>query len=192
MLVLASRSPQRREILEQLGVEFRVEPADVEEVASGPPDWLVLENAGRKASAVSGGEREAVLGADTAVALGERVYGKPESAEEAGTFLRELSGREHEVHGGVVLRMADGAERTAHAVTKVCFRPLDDSTSTRTLRPASGASARAATRSRVVARASSTGSRATTSTSSACRYRPSWPSRRSCSAERCARNTRHD
>ena len=54
MLVLASRSPRRRAILEQLGVEFRVEPPDVEELTEGDPRELVLENARRKAAAVEG------------------------------------------------------------------------------------------------------------------------------------------
>ena len=68
-LVLASRSPQRRALLEQLGVEFRVEPADVEELREGDPREVVLENALRKARAVDGAR---VLGADTEVVLGRR------------------------------------------------------------------------------------------------------------------------
>ena len=64
--VLASRSPQRRAILEQLGVAFRVEPADVEELTEGDPVAVAIENARRKAAAVEG---ELVLGVDTLVAL---------------------------------------------------------------------------------------------------------------------------
>ncbi len=128
MLVLASRSPQRKAILEQLGIAFRVEPSDVDEVVAGPPDFLVVENAGRKSRAVEAGGSETVLGADTAVAIGGRPLGKPGSESEAEEFLRLLSGKEHEVHGGVVVRLPGGAERTGHAVTRVQFRDLDDGT----------------------------------------------------------------
>ena len=122
MLVLASRSPQRKRILEQLGIEFRVEPADVEEVTEGDPEVVVIENATRKAAAVEGG---LVLGADTEVFLNDRVFGKAGTEEEAEAHLRELSGRTHEVWGGLALR--EGGElRSAHAVTAVTFAPLSD------------------------------------------------------------------
>jgi septum formation protein len=120
-LTLASRSPQRRAILEQLGVPFRVEPADVEEAADGDPRALVLENARRKARAVSGSR---VLGVDTAVVLDGRVFGKPGDEAEAETFLRRLSGRTHEVLSGVVLREGS-AERRDVALTRVRFRLLE-------------------------------------------------------------------
>jgi septum formation protein len=94
----------------------------VEELTEGEPRVLVLENARRKARAVEGAR---VLGADTAVVLGERVFGKPADARDAEAFLRALSGREHLVHSGVVLREG-GAEREAHTVTRVRFRELDD------------------------------------------------------------------
>ena len=123
MLILASRSPQRRAILEQLGLEFRVEAPDADELTEGDPRSLVIENARRKARAVDGG---LVLGADTAVALDGEVFGKPATPSEANTFLQRLSGRDHEVHGGLCLRES-GEERTAHAVTRVRFRPLDRS-----------------------------------------------------------------
>jgi septum formation protein len=121
-VILASRSPQRKAILEQLGVEFRVEAPDVEELSSGEPRRLVLENALRKARAVSG---ERVLGVDTAVVLDGRAFGKPRDAEEAETFLRRLSGRWHEVMSGIALRESSGAERSDVAVTRVHFRQLE-------------------------------------------------------------------
>jgi septum formation protein len=124
MLVLASRSPRRRAILEQLGVEFRVEPPEVEELSEGEPRTLVLENALRKARAVEG---ERVLGVDTAVVLDGRALGKPRDAAEAERFLRELSGREHEVMSGIALRDAAGV-RSDVAVTLVRFRELDERT----------------------------------------------------------------
>jgi septum formation protein len=123
-LILASRSPQRRAILEQLGVEFRVEAPEVEEVARGDPRAVVRENALRKARAIAArGER--VLGSDTAVVLDGRVLGKPADEAEAETFLRRLSGRTHEVMSGIALREPDGRERTDVAVTRVRFRRLE-------------------------------------------------------------------
>ena len=122
MLVLASRSPQRKQILEQLGIEFRVEPADVEELTDGDPREVVIENAVRKARAAEG---ELVLGADTEVFLDGRVFGKAETENQAEAFLRDLSGRTHEVWGGIALRQGDGLQ-TAHAVTKVRFADLTD------------------------------------------------------------------
>jgi septum formation protein len=124
VLVLASRSPRRRAILEQLGVEFRVEVPEVEELSEGEPRELVLENARRKARAVEG---EQVLGVDTTVVLEGRALGKPRDAREAERFLRELSGREHEVMSGLALRDAAG-ERSDVAVTRVRFRELDERT----------------------------------------------------------------
>jgi septum formation protein len=121
-LTLASRSPQRRAILEQLGIAFRVERPDVEELRHGDPRDVVLENALRKARAVEG---EAVLGVDTEVVLGGRVLGKPGDEAEAAGFLRDLSGREHEVMSGIALRRG-GTEETAVAVTRVRFRELGD------------------------------------------------------------------
>src|SRR4051812_28995181 len=76
-LVLASRSPQRRAILEQLGVDFEARPAGVEELSEGAPREVALENARRKASACAAADEDAVLAVDTLVALDGRIYGKP-------------------------------------------------------------------------------------------------------------------
>ena len=126
-LVLASRSPQRHAILEQLGIDHRVVPADVEEDERGDPRRLVVENALRKARAVAAraanGER--VLGVDTTVVLDGRSFGKPADAAEAETFLRRLSGRTHEVWSGIAL-LDGGSERTAGALTRVRFRRLEE------------------------------------------------------------------
>ena len=115
-LILASRSPQRRAIL-----EFRVEPPEAEELAGGDARKVVVENSLRKARSVSGAR---VLGVDTAVVLDGRFFGKPRDEDEAETFLRRLSGRGHEVWSGVALRER-GSERTATAVTRVRFRLLE-------------------------------------------------------------------
>jgi septum formation protein len=122
-LILASRSPQRRAILDQLGVEFRVVEPDVEELAEGDPHHLVRENALRKARALDAADR--VLGADTAVVLAGRVFGKPGDEAEARAFLEALSGRTHEVMTGIAVREPDGAERSDVPVTKVSFRALE-------------------------------------------------------------------
>jgi septum formation protein len=122
-LVLASRSPQRRQILEMVGVRFRVEAPNVDELTHGEPRSVVVENARRKARAVDG---ELVLACDTEVVLDGHVFGKAADAAEAETYLRRLSGRAHEVWGGLVLRH-NGEERTAHACTKVRFRRLEQS-----------------------------------------------------------------
>jgi septum formation protein len=117
-LVLASRSPQRRAILEQLGIEFQVvEPAGVEELAEGQPQEVVVENALRKARAVDGAR---VLGVDTDVFLDDRVFGKPATPDDARAMLLLLSGRTHEVWSGIALKEGD-SERTSVACTKVRF-----------------------------------------------------------------------
>jgi septum formation protein len=120
-LILASRSPQRRAILEQLGIDFRVEAPEVEEATGGGARAVVVENALRKARAIDGPR---VLGVDTAVVLDGRVLGKPADEREAETFLRRLSGRTHEVWSGVCLRQG-GHERSDAAVTRVRFRLLE-------------------------------------------------------------------
>jgi septum formation protein len=126
-LVLASRSPQRRAILEQLGIPFSVEVPDVEEVEEGPPHEVALENAYRKAAAIAGeGSGGLVLGVDTVVALGPRMYGKPANDAEARATLAALSGRRHAVISGVCLIGDDGRARTAAAQTGVQFRALDE------------------------------------------------------------------
>ena len=125
--MLASRSPQRRAILEQLGVEFSVQVPDVEELESGPPHEVALENAYRKASAIAsaGSGVGPILGVDTVVALGARLYGKPVDPDDARATLTALAGRRHAVVSGVCL-IEDGRSRTAAAQTLVEFRALSD------------------------------------------------------------------
>jgi septum formation protein len=125
-LVLASRSPQRRAILEQLGVEFSIRVSDVEELEEGPPHEVALENAYRKASAVADeAPGSLVVGVDTVVSLGARLYGKPADVEEARATLSALAGRRHAVISGVCL-IEDGKVRSAAAQTGVQFRALDE------------------------------------------------------------------
>ncbi len=123
-LVLASRSPQRRAILAQLGIPFTVvEPAyDEHDPERADARALAMTHARGKARAVEG---QAVLGVDTVVALGDRVLAKPVDAAEAERFLRALGGRTHEVHSGLCLR-AGGAEHEAVETTEVRFAQLGD------------------------------------------------------------------
>jgi septum formation protein len=125
-LILASRSPQRRAILEQLGIAFSVVVPQVEEIEQGPGEEAAVENARRKALAAAAHHPDAlILGADTVVCLEETIYGKPAGAEQAGEMLRALSGRRHTVIGGLCLT-GRGPTRTAAAQTTVQFRKLDE------------------------------------------------------------------
>lgn len=127
-LVLASTSPQRRAILSQLRIPHEVVPPQYEE--HDPPGLspaeLVVRHARGKARSVA--ERAAgrpVLGVDTAVVLGGRMYGKPRDAGEARAMLRTLAGRTHEVVSGLCL-VGEGWEAAEHEVTRVTFRPLGE------------------------------------------------------------------
>ena len=126
-LLLASRSPQRRAILEQLGLPFDVVAPRYEETAAGEgsdPVALVREHARAKARSVAeeAGERP-VLGVDTEVVLDGRVYGKPANAAEAEAMLEALAGRTHVVVSGLCL-LTPAWEEVAHEQTRVAFRPL--------------------------------------------------------------------
>ena len=121
-LQLASRSPQRRAILEMLGIEFDVVAPDYDEPAlPGTPEQIAVAHARGKAASVDG---ELVLGVDTIVVIDGRVLGKPPREDEAREYLGLLSGRTHTVHSGLCLR-AGGTEHVRHAVTEVTFAPLD-------------------------------------------------------------------
>ena len=123
-LILASRSPQRRAILEQLGIAFEVLHVDVEEVAHGDPIEVARTNALRKAQAGAAQRpHDTILGVDTVVALDGEIFGKPASAEVAIATLERLSGRTHEVISGLALLESTNPQ-VVHEVTKVEFRVL--------------------------------------------------------------------
>lgn len=127
-LILASRSPQRRAILDQLGIAFEVRATDVAELESGPPEEVALENAYRKAAAAATPADELpVLGVDTVVTLGARIYGKPRDRAHARETLQALLGRRHAVVSGICL-IEPERTRTAAARTVVEFRELDQET----------------------------------------------------------------
>lgn len=125
-ILLASTSPQRRAILEQLGIPFDVVAPRYEE--EDPPHGdaveLVRRHAREKAKSVAdeAGERP-VLGVDTAVVLGGRIYGKPGHVAEAEKMLEDLGGRTHLVISGICL-VTPGWDVLEHESTRVTFRDL--------------------------------------------------------------------
>lgn len=126
-LVLASASPQRRAILQRLGVAFAVRPTDVAELERGEPVEVAAENAMRKARAAQRLDTpEAVLGVDTLVTLEGEIYGKPADERQARATLGALSGATHRVLSGVALLLPGGVQRTTVAATKVTFRALSE------------------------------------------------------------------
>lgn len=123
-LILASTSPQRRAILEQLRIPFEaVAPRYVEhDPPDADPTELVLRHAEGKARSVHVRGR-ITLGVDTTVVLDGRVYAKAADAEDAARMLRELSGRTHAVVSGICL-LGAGEELVGHETTEVTFRLL--------------------------------------------------------------------
>lgn len=125
-LVLASASPQRRGILERLGVSFTVRATDVEEIEQGEPEQVAVENALLKARAAhTASAQEAVLGVDTLVALGARIYGKPADEHAARETLATLCAETHTVISGIALLRGD-REQVGLARTEVVFRQCSE------------------------------------------------------------------
>ncbi len=118
-LILASTSPRRREILEQLRIPFDVVVPQYEETQGDP-----VEHALGKARSVGAFDDRPVLGCDTEVICGGRVYGKPENEEDAEAMLESLAGKTHEVVSGLAL-ITPAWEEVHREVTRVTFRPLD-------------------------------------------------------------------
>jgi len=124
ILHLASSSPRRREILVSLGVDFSFAGVDIDE-SRAPQEGveeMVLRLACEKAQAADADELP-VLGADTIVALDDRVFGKPASEDDALEMLASLSGRTHKVHTGVAC-ISEGRVSTVVATTEVRFRDI--------------------------------------------------------------------
>lgn len=127
MLILASQSPRRQQLLAQMGLQFQVVPSGVEEamdVAHLPPVEQARALALAKARDVARRyPQDLVLGADTIVVLGGRVYGKPRDRDEAVQYLLALGGRAHTVVTAVAL-VQGGRELVDHEQTTVWMRPL--------------------------------------------------------------------
>ena len=129
-LVLASGSPRRQQLLDMLGIPYRVVVPDVDETyrVSEAPEAYVVRLARAKVGVVAAREPAAlVLGADTSVVVRGEVLGKPASREEAALMLGKLAGRTHHVMTGVALASGDRVE-DALDVTDVTFRPFDGTT----------------------------------------------------------------
>jgi nucleoside triphosphate pyrophosphatase len=124
-IVLASESPQRRAILDQLDIPFTVVPPRYEEhdAPGADPVELVREHARGKARSVGPHEECPVLGVDTAVVVDGDALGKPANAAEAEAMLERLSGRTHEVVSGLCL-ITPGWEELHQEATQVTFRAL--------------------------------------------------------------------
>ncbi len=130
VLILASASPRRTELLRAAGIPHRVLVAAVteHEDPTTDPAKMVLHNARLKAAAVSRLHPDAlVLGSDTTVALGDRALNKPADLAESRAMLRSLSGREHTVHTGLCLLCPELGIDESHDVTAwVRFRDLSE------------------------------------------------------------------
>ena len=139
ILVLASASPRRQELLRNARMDFVVRPADLDEdrLPDEPPQeyvqrlardkaravWNAIRNSG--APEIPAGKKVFVLGADTTVVVNDDVLEKPRDAADAARMLRLLSGRTHRVLTGVCL-LGEGVEDVRCAVTEVAFEPLSD------------------------------------------------------------------
>jgi septum formation protein len=131
LIYLASASPRRSALLEQIGVPHRVQPVDVDETALGgeAPDRYVRRLAVLKAETLweklAGAQRQPVLGADTAVVLDDQILGKPRDEQDCMRMLGLLSARTHQVFTAVALRASDGCQSRLN-VSDVTFRKLAD------------------------------------------------------------------
>lgn len=129
-VVLASASPRRVALLKQIEIDCVVMPADIDEVAlpnESPSDY-VLRLAAQKAQAIVKKSLNAtlpILAADTTVALGELILGKPESVEAAFNMLKKLSGSTHQVHTAIAVAF-NGKLETMLSSTLVEMMPLTD------------------------------------------------------------------
>jgi len=138
-IILASASPRRKELLAQIGLEFQIVVSDVEEkITKTVPAEIVEELSYQKAEAVlnslSADKDVLVIGADTIVAYGGEILGKPKDEQNAVEMLNKLQGKGHEVYTGVTLlyRNAQNGEsadtpviaKTFHEMTKVHFYPM--------------------------------------------------------------------
>lgn len=129
-IILASKSPRRKELLERMGIQdFETISPNVDERAFHglPPEELVRRLSAEKAAAVAGkvGKDAVVIAADTVVALEGAVLGKPADELDAFKMLSALSGVRHQVYTGVTV-CRGGEKQTAHEVTDVTFRELSE------------------------------------------------------------------
>ena len=127
-IILASQSPRRRELLSLYGIPFVVDPSQAdEEHVTGTGAERVEKLAKDKCAEVAARHPgEMVLAADTLVCVDDEIMGKPRDEEDAFRMLRLLSGRAHQVHTGVCMRLPDGRELVGVDTAQVHFMPLSD------------------------------------------------------------------
>lgn len=133
-IILASASPRRRELLTQAGFEFEIQVSHKEEIYhSTKPDEIVKELALLKAMDIAEKNKEAnliIIGADTIVAIDDRILGKPKDKEDALDMVRSMQGRSHQVYTGVaIIRYNQDGKQSVinHAVcTEVVVHPMSE------------------------------------------------------------------
>jgi septum formation protein len=128
-IILASASPRRQELLDQIKVTYQVSPVDIDETplpGEAPGDYVCRIAAEKSAACFARGAISGlpVLAADTAVVLGSQIMGKPRDQEDAVAMLRQLSGLTHQVYSAVSLRGREHVQ--ALSMTEVTFRTLTD------------------------------------------------------------------
>ncbi len=131
-IILASASPRRKELLQQIGWDFQIQVSDVEEkITKKIPHEIVEELSYQKAVHVreqmsNQEENLWIIGADTIVASGEHILGKPKNKEDAKEMLRILQSASHYVYTGVTLCYGKKETHSFHEATKVSFYPMSD------------------------------------------------------------------
>ncbi len=137
-LILASASPRRKQILEDAGFDFEIKISNVDECENLPPTELVMKNAELKAEAIARENPDRiVVGSDTTVAFGGKIFGKPKDLNEAARMLATLQGNTHSVFTAVSLvknSAGNIAKKTGVQESEVTFKKLDSSAITNYLR----------------------------------------------------------
>lgn len=131
MLILASASPRRHEILLAAGIPHTIQTTPIDETrrAGEPPMTYVQRLAEEKARAIAAPRGSIILAADTTVAIGDEIFGKPDGPEDAARMLRALSGRDHYVYTGIFLLAPATSQNKCIkdvAATRVSFLKLED------------------------------------------------------------------
>lgn len=128
-IILASASPRRKELMALAGIPFEARPVDADEtiLCCIPPEGAVMMLATRKAQlAAEHFPDDLIIGADTIVAVGKHIYGKPDTSEEAFEMLSALSGKTHQVFTGVCIYTKSGHRNAFCTRTDVTFFPLSE------------------------------------------------------------------
>jgi len=131
-IILASASPRRQEILNQMGIEYDIMPQDVDESFKGLPPadeaaGIAVKKVNSCLNSLDSSSDPWILGADTFVVLGEEYLGKPSNRSEAGKMLQMLSGQTHQVITGLALNVPAQGIKTASCFTDVTFSPMSES-----------------------------------------------------------------